>query len=480
MEARVVNCDAHKNTMKIITQPFFPNDSKRGRVMKMKMVYILLVFSLAGSGLMLKMITKTVHAHEIVEEKEVLHDETGLTGEKTTYGGNDSASVEINAHSSQERAKEKKAGFVNNIAKELAAVTKPIDVPPDYVRCFEQVKSLLNSTTNNASFCEAPCVQELRYYLNKEGVAFSRFKPMKTDVSRPKQMKKYNITLPRSSFYVNSCGGVGSSFIMTALNKLHFRTNNRADHDDLKHQTPFSLFSYKKKGSTCNNTFSNQTQYDNKVRGKYDAVINVYGSPAHAIFSLYSRGYEESQYKKLNFPMGKCELPKTWHKNVTVLFDASAKAGSDVFGIEQYTHQWMNLQDIVTFGFRNKTLLTPELQAFRQPSNSRLNYAQGVVKDFPPIFITDIATTRAAPAVFAALLDITVDELEVIFASTENKQKTEPEKKLTQEQEHAIIKGAGAAQIYAMLEQEIQQRIKQNYLLFGVAMFCSVSSSNTL
>lgn len=99
---------------------------------------------------------------------------------------------------------------------------------------------------------------------------------------------------------------------------------------------------------------------------------------------------------------------------------------------------------------------------------------------FPPIFITDIATTRAAPAVFAALLDITVDELEVIFASTENKQKTEPEKKLTQEQEHAIIKGAGAAQIYAMLEQEIQQRIKQNYLLFGVAMFCSVSSSNTL
>ena len=249
----------------------------------------------------------------------------------------------------------------------------------------------------------------------------------------------------------------------------------------MKHETPFGLLGYKIKRSTVNFS-SNQSQYETEVRGKYDVVINVYGSPAHAIFSLYSRDYEKSQYRKLNLAMGKRKLPKTWHKNVTAVFDASAKARNDVFGIEQYTHQLMNLQDIATFGFRNKTLLTPELQVFHQPSNNRLNYSQDVVKNFPPIFITDIATTLVAPAVFAALLDVTVDELENIFASTQQiyKGNSKPNNTLTKEQEHAIIKRAGAAQIYAMLEQEIQQRIKQNYLLFGVAMSCSVSSSNTL
>ena len=124
---------------------------------------------------------------------------------------------------------------------------------------------------------------------------------------------------------------------------------------------------------------------------------------------------------------------------------------------------------MVTFGFYNTTL-TPELQTFRELSNSSDDYLQGVVNNFPPIFVTDIATTRAAPAIFAALLGVTADELESISGATKNKEKSKAENKLTKEQE----------QIYARLEREIQQRIKQNYLLFGVAMFCSTPSNNTL
>ena len=98
----------------------------------MEMVCKSIVFILVGSGVKnqyssnreravmfsSRMIPTMEYTHEIVKEKEVFHAETGLT--------------------------------------------KPIDVPsnlpPDYVRCFEQVKSLLNSTMNNALFCEAPCV----------------------------------------------------------------------------------------------------------------------------------------------------------------------------------------------------------------------------------------------------------------------------------------------------------------------------------
>ena len=139
----------------------------------------------------------------------------------------------------------------------------------------------------------------------------------------------------------------------------------------------------------------------------------------------------------------------------------------------------MDLQDMVTFGFYNTTL-TPELQTFRELSNSSDDYLQGVVNNFPPIFVTDIATTRAAPAIFAALLGVTADELESISGATKKKEKSKAENKLTKEQEHGIVKTAGATQIYARLEREIQQRIKQNYLLFGVAMFCSTPSNNTL
>ena len=82
-------------------------------------------------------------------------------------------------------------------------------------------------------------------------------------------------------------------------------------------------------------------------------------------------------------------------------------------------------------------------------SNSNDDYLQGVVDHFSPIFVTDIATiyTRTAPAIFAALLGITVDEFESVSGATKNKE---------------IVKTVGATQIYARLEREIQQRIKQN------------------
>lgn len=340
---------------------------------------------------------------------------------------------------------------------------------PDYIECFEKVKNVLNSTTETNSFCEALCVQELSQYLNKEEVDLSRFKPM--DRHTDKSQRK---------ILVNSPGGAGSTFLMDVLVELDYSTSHRSDRDGLKHLTPFALLKcFKKRGSPCTAVLSKQSMYEYAVRGKYNTIINVFGSPVHAIFSLYSRHYEVSQYKKLNRYMVQGNLPETWDRNVTALFDASTKAGSDVFGIEQYAHQWMDLQDIITFGFSNKTV-APELQSFRQLSNGSDDYLQGVVKAFPPIFVTDIATTRAAPAVFAAMLGVTVDELETAFASTHNKEKSKTVKKLTKEQEHGIVKTAGATQIYDRLEQEMQQRIKQNHLLFGVAMFCSASSSNTL
>ena len=97
-------------------------------------------------------------------------------------------------------------------------------------------------------------------------------------------------------------------------------------------------------------------------------------------------------------------------------------------------------------------------------SNSNDDYLQGVVDHFSPIFVTDIATiyTRTAPAIFAALLGITVDEFESVSGATKNKEKSKAENKLTKEQEYEIVKTVGATQIYARLEREIQQRSKQN------------------
>ena len=51
---------------------------------------------------------------------------------------------------------------------------------PDYVGCFDQVKSVLNSTTTTHSFCEASCVKDLRHYLNKGGRDLARVQPIKT------------------------------------------------------------------------------------------------------------------------------------------------------------------------------------------------------------------------------------------------------------------------------------------------------------
>jgi hypothetical protein len=218
--------------------------------------------------------------------------------------------------------------------------------------------------------------------------------------------------------------------------------------------------------------YSKQSDYEQKVRGQYNGIIYVLGSPAHAIFSLYSRHYERPHYTKLR---GR-RIPDSWVGNATAAFEASAKSGSDAFGIGQQAHQWMDLQDLVTFGFRNKTMLVPELKTFRRESNSS-EYLQSLVKDFLPLFITDIATTRAAPAVFAALLGVTVDELRNTVASTKREETTKKDKKLTGEQERRVVNASGATQIYARLEQEMQQRIKQNYLLFGMGLFCSSSST---
>ena len=56
-----------------------------------------------------------------------------------------------------------------------------------------------------------------------------------------------------------------------------------------------------------------------------------------------------------------------------------------------------------------------------------------------------------------------MDEFESIAGATKNKEKSKTQNKLTNEQEYEIVvKTAGATQIYARLEREIQQKIKQN------------------
>ena len=74
-----------------------------------------------------------------------------------------------------------------------------------------------------------------------------------------------------------------------------------------------------------------------------------------------------------------------------------------------------------------------------------------------------LSLSRAAPAIFAALLGVTVDEFESIAGATKNKEKSKAQNNFTNEQQYEIVvKTAGATQIYARLEQEIQQKIKQN------------------
>lgn len=69
--------------------------------------------------------------------------------------------------------------------------------------------------------------------------------------------------------------------------------------------------------------------------------------------------------------------------------------------------------------------------------------------------------------------------LSVLLGLPPKKEESKTEYKLTKEQEHGIVKTAGATQIYSRLEKEMQKRMKQNCLLFGVAMFCFTLSSNT-
>ena len=201
---------------------------------------------------------------------------------------------------------------------------------PDYVGCFDQVKSVLNSTTKTHSFCEASCVKDLHHFLNKGGIDLAHVQPIKRNTNKS----------PLGSILVNSPGGVGSTYFMDALPGLGYRTNNWSDWDGLKHQLPFNLLQcLKKKGSPCRAVFSNQSLYEYNIRGKYDGMIIIFDSPAHVIFSLYSRHYEGVQYKKLNRGMAQSKFPTTWDKNVTTVFDAAAKAGNDVFGIERFVHQ---------------------------------------------------------------------------------------------------------------------------------------------
>lgn len=363
---------------------------------------------------------------------------------------------------------------------------------PNYVSCFKQVQEALSDESNlTQGFCMAPCVEELRQYLKFRGASIklgmaANFTTTTTSGSSLGLMQSPTL-LPGNfsgAVLINSPGGTGSSFFNQIVGRLRYKTNNYSNKDGMKHNTVDQLDvnstgrvvllqsqCLRFRGRPCQ---ANKTRhpraavrrkiYKERIHGKYNGVISVLGNPAHAIFSLYSRHYQRSQYAVLNEPP---DIPEDWKENVTKVFEDSALHGQDAFGIARHYHQWSDLQKYVHFGL--KDLRTDELRAILLEEDGAYD---PLIDEFPPIFMTDIRTVTEAPSVVAALFGVKASDILDVVATTPVKEKTKHGKKLGKEVERAIVESVGATEIYYRLEQQIQQTIKQNYLFYAMELFC--------
>ena len=350
------------------------------------------------------------------------------------------------------------------------------------VQCFDEVKHFLNSTItipntrNNNLFCNVPCINQLQKELEIKGSSLSNVH----DINHNRVMVKNDTPLdPQPRILVNSPGGAGTTDFMQNLKRVNINTNIPNDRDRLKHATPFRLIKCRsRKRALCQgeNTFSSSSRYNQDLYSNYNGIIYIVGSStAHSIFSLYSRGYERGQYSKISSDNAQ-RFPDAWFQNVTSVFEASGKVGKDVFGIGNHTRQWMDWQDFSTFGYHNDTMLTNEIRLWQSTYHEKSNqYINNVTTDpyALPIFFTDWKTALEAPIVIAAFLGLSVDTFLSHFNNGGRRQQSKEEKKLGKNEESEILTQTGASEIYEVLDQNIQEQIKKNYLLYGMKLLCS-------
>ena len=132
------------------------------------------------------------------------------------------------------------------------------------------------------------------------------------------------------------------------------------------------------------------------------------------------------------------------------------------------------MQDWHTFQFQDHAMRTPELADIENLYNNNDDFVRADVDKLPMIFMSDIATAQAAPALFAQFINVTTDAfLHPPKPTVEYKSTSTPEDhKRTREEEAAIIEAAGATEIYQQLYDEMTERIRMNYILFGIGMNC--------
>jgi len=417
----------------------------------------------------------------------------------------------------------------------------------DYVKCFYETLGFGGTQNgdnnhNNVTaaqkkrqredFCRAPCLQELQHLFR--GAVLPGVRPMVVTEEKDQHNNNNNNTTirPPISLYVNSPGGVGSTFVNQLLRHgLHFKLNNHTDSDKLKHVTPSILLSCPEqpypratrieeypyssltndsrrfercveqpppRASSSSSTSSRPRRRhgslyaDQLVANHTQGIIYVYGSSsAHALFSLYSRDYQWYQYHKLHADWKQLSpdqatllLDNVTIHNLTWVLERTARAGRDVFGLQRHAQQWQDLQDVMMLHgvdddddtTMSTRLRTSELQEFAQQMmttrHNHRDYFRQLRENFPPIFITDVASIREAPAVLAAVLGFTEEELTEQIAQMPAAETTSTNKKLTAGQEEFLVQSTGAYQVYSKLDHEMQQRIKQNYLLFGWKLLC--------
>ena len=99
--------------------------------------------------------------------------------------------------------------------------------------------------------------------------------------------------------------------------------------------------------------------------------------------------------------------------------------------------------------------------------------SNGITLDALPIFFTDFKTALEAPTVIAAFLGLSVDEFLSHFDGERRSESTKKQKKLTIDEESKILTQTGASKIYEVIDQNIQEQIMENYLLYGMKLLCS-------
>ena len=116
---------------------------------------------------------------------------------------------------------------------------------------------------------------------------------------------------------------------------------------------------------------------------------------------------------------------------------------------------------------------TSEVETIQKDYLNGDAYLRNRIDNFKPIFVTDVQTLKEAPVIIAELLGVPLDTAIEVVNKKLKSQSSGKRKKWTREEEKILVQEAGATEIYQTLEKQMQQKIKQNYLYYGMRFLCN-------